>query len=191
MLLDRFVDSSLAYQGGGRGLGIEAVAELNRFGTGGLTPDRTLYLRLDPRVGRERQGVRGEEADRLEREGEDFFAAIALSYEDLAALEPERIRAIDAVTGARGRARRRDRRAGGPAGVGGAAARAAGPGRRRGRGVGASRCRRSRAATLRPSVARAWRMLPTLAQIRHACDDPPRAPARARRAPATAPRRDR
>jgi dTMP kinase len=97
VLLDRFVDSSLAYQGGGRGLGIEAVAELNRFGTGGLTPDRTLYLRLDPRVGRERQGVRGEEADRLEREGEDFFAAIALSYEDLAALEPDRIRAIDAA----------------------------------------------------------------------------------------------
>lgn len=97
VLLDRFVDSSLAYQGGGRGLGIEAVAQLNRFGTIGLTPDRTLYLRLDPRVGRERQGVRGEEADRLEREGEDFFAAIALSYEDLAALEPDRIRAIDAA----------------------------------------------------------------------------------------------
>ena len=97
VLLDRFVDSSLAYQGGGRGLGIDAVAELNRFGTGGLTPDRTLYLRLDPRLGRERQGVRGEEADRLEREGEDFFAAIALSYEDLAALEPGRIRPIDAA----------------------------------------------------------------------------------------------
>ena len=97
VLLDRFVDSSLAYQGGGRGLGIEAVAELNRFGTGGLTPDRTLLLRLDPRTGRERQGVRGEEADRLEREGEEFFAAIALAYEDLAALEPERIRPIDAA----------------------------------------------------------------------------------------------
>jgi dTMP kinase len=97
VLLDRFVDSSLAYQGGGRGLGIEAVAELNRFGTGGLVADRTLYLRLDPLVGRERQGVRGEDADRLEREGEDFFAAIALSYEDLAALEPDRIRAIDAA----------------------------------------------------------------------------------------------
>lgn len=97
VLLDRFVDSSLAYQGGGRGLGIDEVAALNRFGTGALTPDRTLYLRVDPLIGRERQGVRGEDADRLEQEGEDFFGAIALTYEDLAALEPERIRALDAA----------------------------------------------------------------------------------------------
>ncbi len=97
VLLDRFVDSSLAYQGGGRGLGISEIAELNRFGTGGLVPDRTLYLRVDPRVGRERVGGRLEGLDRLEREGEDFFGAIALAYEDLAALEPDRIRAIDAA----------------------------------------------------------------------------------------------
>jgi len=97
VLLDRFVDSSLAYQGGGRGLGIEEIAELNRFGTAGLVPDRTLYLRVDPQVGRARAGERGEALDRLEREGEDFFGAIALAYEDLAALEPDRIRAIDAA----------------------------------------------------------------------------------------------
>lgn len=97
VLLDRFVDSSLAYQGGARGLGIEAVAELNRFGTAGLVPDRTLYLRIDPRLGRARQDGRGEGPDRLEREGETFFAAVALAYEDLAALEPERIRALDAA----------------------------------------------------------------------------------------------
>ena len=48
MLLDRFVDSSLAYQGAGRGLGIEAIAELNDFATGSITPDLTLLLRLDP-----------------------------------------------------------------------------------------------------------------------------------------------
>ena len=97
VLLDRFVDSSIAYQGGGRGLGIEEIAELNRFGTAGLVPDRTLYLRVDPQVGRARAGDRGEALDRLEREGEDFFGAIALAYEDLAALEPDRIRAIDAA----------------------------------------------------------------------------------------------
>jgi dTMP kinase len=97
VLLDRFVDSSLAYQGGGRGLGVEAIAELNRFGTGGLTPDRTLYLRIDPRDGRARQAGRGEAADRLEREDDTFFAAIALTYEQLAALEPERVREIDAA----------------------------------------------------------------------------------------------
>ena len=54
VLLDRFVDSSLAYQGAGRDLGIDAVAAINAFGTGGLVPDRTLLLRIDPAAGRER-----------------------------------------------------------------------------------------------------------------------------------------
>jgi dTMP kinase len=97
VLLDRFVDSSLAYQGGGRGLGVEEVAELNRFAVAGLVPDRTLYLRIDPLSGRARQAGRGEAPDRLEQEGEEFFAAIALTYEDLAALDPERIRPLDAA----------------------------------------------------------------------------------------------
>ena len=54
VLLDRFVDSSLAYQGAGRDLGIDAVAAINAFGTGGLVPDRTLLLRIDPAAGRAR-----------------------------------------------------------------------------------------------------------------------------------------
>ena len=97
VLLDRFVDSSLAYQGGGRGLGVEEIAELNRFAVAGLVPDRTLYLRLDPAVGRARQDGRGDEPDRLEREGNEFFDAIARTYEALAAAEPQRIRVIDAA----------------------------------------------------------------------------------------------
>ena len=97
VLLDRFVDSSLAYQGGGRELGIEQVAELNRFATAGLVPDRTLYLRVDPALGRARQDGRGEDPDRLEQEDELFFARIALAYETLAAAEPQRIRVIDAA----------------------------------------------------------------------------------------------
>jgi dTMP kinase len=96
LVLDRFVDSSLAYQGIGRGLGVEAVRDLNLFGTGGLTPDRTLLLTLEQRSARERAGARGEELDRLEREGDSFFAAIAEGYLGLAAAEPERIRVIDA-----------------------------------------------------------------------------------------------
>ena len=76
---------------------VEAIAELNRFATAGLVPDRTLYLRVDPALGRERQGVRAQAADRLEQEGETFFGAVALVYEDLAALEPDRIRTIDAA----------------------------------------------------------------------------------------------
>ncbi len=59
VLLDRFVDSSLAYQGAGRELGIEAVREINRFATGGLTADRTLLLDLEPTLGRTRSRGRG------------------------------------------------------------------------------------------------------------------------------------
>ena len=97
VLLDRFVDSSLAYQGAGRALGVEAIRALNAFATGGLTPDRTLLLRIDPAVGRERLAGRAGEADRLELEAAAFFTAIAEAYDALAAAEPGRIRVIDAT----------------------------------------------------------------------------------------------
>jgi dTMP kinase len=96
VVLDRFLDSSLAYQGAGRGLGIEEVRTVNLFGTGGLAPDRTLLLRVDPAVGRSRQAGRGEAPDRLEREADDFFAAIAAAYDAIASAEPERVRVVDA-----------------------------------------------------------------------------------------------
>jgi dTMP kinase len=95
VLLDRFVDSSLAYQGAGRGLGVEEIRALNEFATGGLTPDRTLLLRVDPGVGLAR--ISGRPADRLEQEDGEFFAAIAAAYDALAAAEPERIVVIDAA----------------------------------------------------------------------------------------------
>jgi dTMP kinase len=96
VLLDRFVDSSLAYQGAGRGLGVEEIRALNEFGTGGLRPDRTLLLRVDPSVGLARVSGRGEDSDRLEREEARFFAAVAEAYDALAAAEPDRITVIDA-----------------------------------------------------------------------------------------------
>ncbi|HEY4996533.1 MAG TPA: dTMP kinase [Solirubrobacteraceae bacterium] len=96
VLLDRFVDSSLAYQGAGRALGIEAVRAVNAFATGPLIAERTLLLRIDPALGRLRQRDRAESPDRLEREHEDFFATIAAAYDELARAEPERIRVIDA-----------------------------------------------------------------------------------------------
>jgi len=96
VLLDRFVDSSLAYQGAGRGLGVEAVRAINDFATGGLAPDRTLLLRVDAATRARRQSVRGEAPDRLEREDGTFFDAIAGAYDALAAAEPGRFRVLDA-----------------------------------------------------------------------------------------------
>jgi dTMP kinase len=96
VVLDRFVDSSLAYQGGGRGLGVDAVRAVNDFATGGLVPDRTVLLRVDLATGRARQADRGSAPDRLEREDGAFFEAVARVYEELAAAEPDRIRVVDA-----------------------------------------------------------------------------------------------
>jgi dTMP kinase len=97
ILLDRFVDSSLAYQGAGRGLGIERVRAINEFATGGLSPDRTLLLVIDPSLGRARSRARDTAPDRLEREDDGFFGRIAAAYAELAAAEPKRIRTIDAA----------------------------------------------------------------------------------------------
>ena len=96
VLLDRFVDSSLAYQGAGRELGVDRVREVNEFATGGLTPDLTLLLTIDPAIGRDRSTARADAPDRLEREGDAFFDRIALAYRELADAHPERIRSIDA-----------------------------------------------------------------------------------------------
>jgi dTMP kinase len=91
VLLDRFVDSSLAYQGAGRGLGVKAIAELNRFATAGLIPDLTLYVRVDPEVG----AARRDGGDRLERAGDEFFAAVAGAYDAIAAADPARVVVLD------------------------------------------------------------------------------------------------
>jgi dTMP kinase len=97
VLLDRFVDSSLAYQGAGRSLGIENVRAINQFATGGRQPDRTLLLVLEPQEGRSRSLARAEPVDRLEAEDDAFFERIAAGYLELAAQDPERIRTIDAA----------------------------------------------------------------------------------------------
>lgn len=96
LLLDRFQDSSLAYQGAGRSLGIDAVRALGTFALGQLRPDRTLLLRLPPAIARARAAAKPGAADRLEREGPDFFEAVAGAYDRLAGEEPERFRVIDA-----------------------------------------------------------------------------------------------
>jgi dTMP kinase len=94
VILDRFVDSSLAYQGGGRGLGVDAVREINVFATGGLRPDRTLYLRIDPETGLDRVGGRGG-ADRFEDLA--LLRRVAATYDWLAQTEPGRFVVLDAA----------------------------------------------------------------------------------------------
>jgi dTMP kinase len=82
VILDRFVDSSLAYQGGGRELGVENIRQLNAFATHGIEPDLTLLLRIAPEAGLAR--ISGREADRLESSGREFFARVAETYDALA-----------------------------------------------------------------------------------------------------------
>jgi dTMP kinase len=93
VVADRFVDSSLAYQGVARGLGIDPVLEVNRFATGDLFPDRTLLLRLD---GPEASRRRGAEPDRIEAEGDGFQAQVARGFDELAVRFPHRIVEVDA-----------------------------------------------------------------------------------------------
>ena len=96
LLLDRFIDSSLAYQGAGRRLGIDAVRAINEFAIRTAWPDRTLLLLIDPRLGRSRSRSRTPAPDRLERERDDFFERTVHAYLELWSQDPERIRKIDA-----------------------------------------------------------------------------------------------
>lgn len=89
---DRFLDSSLAYQGHARGLGEAAVRRVNEWATGGLLPDLTVLLRIDPAAAAVRAGV----TDRFEDEGLDLQRKVAEGYEQLAAAEPGRWHALDA-----------------------------------------------------------------------------------------------
>jgi dTMP kinase len=96
VLMDRFADSSLAYQGAGRGLGIDRVRALNDFATAGVRPQRTLLLALDPELAQARLAAEGRPLDRLEREPGAFFAEIAAAYAQLAEAEPDRFAVLDA-----------------------------------------------------------------------------------------------
>jgi dTMP kinase len=94
VVCDRYLDSSLAYQGLARGLGVERVLELNLLVTGGLLPDRTflLLVPLEQVVQR-----RGAEPDRIEREGGDFIARVDGAYRELAGIFAQRVIPIDAT----------------------------------------------------------------------------------------------
>lgn len=93
VISDRFVASSLAYQGVGRGLGIDTIAELNEFATDGLAPDLTVLLDVDPDAARNRLG---DELDRIEEAGADLGRQVVETYRVLAAASPDLWVVVDA-----------------------------------------------------------------------------------------------
>lgn len=95
VICDRFTDATFAYQGGGRGLSVEKIGELQTMVQETLRPDLTIILDLDPAIGLERASNRGE-LDRFEQEKKSFFDKVRRSYLDIAAREPERCTVIDA-----------------------------------------------------------------------------------------------
>jgi dTMP kinase len=94
VLSDRYLDSSLAYQGGARGLGRGPVEAVNRFATGGLLPDLVVLLDLDPADGLAR---RARDPDRIEAQDIDFHRRVREAFRDLAAADPGRFAVIDAT----------------------------------------------------------------------------------------------
>jgi len=97
VLCDRFTDSTLAYQGAGRGLPAESLAALDRIATGGRKPDLTLLFDVDPETARSRRGVG--ERDRLDAETLAFQERVRRGYLEMARREPERFRVLDAAAG--------------------------------------------------------------------------------------------
>lgn len=95
VICERFVLSSLAYQGVGRNLGIESVKKINDFALGGLYPDLILFFHIDPEITLKRK-TNGSGGDRLEKEGTDFHNRVYNGYMDLLNLYPENVKLIDA-----------------------------------------------------------------------------------------------
>jgi len=96
VLCDRYVDSSVAYQGVGRQLGTEAVAEVNAFATGGLQPDLTVLLDLEPAAARARRDGREGGADRIESAEDAFHERLRAAFLDRAEAEPDRYLVLNA-----------------------------------------------------------------------------------------------
>jgi len=99
VLCDRFTDSSLAYQGYGRGIPLEAILGLETMLCQGVRPDLTLILEIDPETGARRSGQRNRAASdpdtRFEQEGIEFFERVRRGYREIAQQEPARIRRVD------------------------------------------------------------------------------------------------
>ncbi len=95
VICDRFVDSSYAYQGCGRGVDLKTVADVNRAAVDGVVPDITFFLNIDPRLAIERR-IKSTGADRIEQEKMDFHMRVYEGYRKMALLYPDRIKTVDA-----------------------------------------------------------------------------------------------
>ena len=97
VLCDRYIDSSLAYQGHARGIGIEEVKKINEFAINGLYPDLTIYLDIDAEVGRERILKNQRSQNRLDKETLTFHQKVIEGYKTLIKTNPERFKVVDAT----------------------------------------------------------------------------------------------
>ncbi|MCI2878770.1 dTMP kinase [Staphylococcus hominis] len=97
VLCDRYIDSSLAYQGHARGIGIEEVKKINEFAINGLYPDLTIYLDIDAEVGRERILKNQRSQNRLDKETLTFHQKVIEGYKTLIKTNPKRFKVIDAT----------------------------------------------------------------------------------------------
>jgi dTMP kinase len=97
VISDRYVDSSLAYQGAGRTLPVAEISWLSSWATGGLKPDLVVLLDVDPTVGLGRVDKRGLGADRLESESRSFHERVRYAFLDLASADPKRYLVLDAA----------------------------------------------------------------------------------------------
>ncbi len=95
VICDRYVDSSYAYQGGGRGMDLKVIADVNRIAVNGTVPDITFFLDIDPEVALKRR-INSTGADRIEQEKLDFHTRVYDGYKKLSILYPDRIKTIDA-----------------------------------------------------------------------------------------------
>lgn len=97
VLCERFLDSSLAYQGTGRGLGVAAVRELNAWAVEDVLPALTFYLRVSQEERERRARESGARLDRIEKVGDDFMRRVEQGFEEIARSEPGRVQVLDAT----------------------------------------------------------------------------------------------
>lgn len=96
VILDRYIDSTLSYQGVARGLGFQAILDLHKIKPLNILPNLTFYLSIDEKTSHSRQGARGDQKDYFEKENPEFYQNIKLGFDELSQLFSKRIIKVDA-----------------------------------------------------------------------------------------------